>query len=53
MTDRETEALRRRLLDEVYAMASAGMGAALLDESAIRYADAEALVEIAKHYGID
>ena len=53
MTDLETEILRRRLLDEVYAMAIAGMGAALLDESEIRHADAEALTEIAKRYGID
>lgn len=47
-----TEELRRRLLEEVYAGAAAGMGAMLLDEAAIRRADEEELREIARRYGL-
>ncbi len=47
-----TEELRRRLLDEIYAGAFAGMGAMLLDEERIRKAGEEELWEIAGQYGI-
>ena len=48
----DTEELRRRLLVEIYAGSFAGMPAMLLDEDAIRHADAEELRQIAKQYGI-
>ena len=48
----DTEELRRRLLEEIYAGAAAGMGAMLLDEGRIRRADDEELREIAAQYGI-
>ena len=48
----DTEELRRRLLDEIYAGAFAGMPAMLLDEDEIRHADAEKLRQIAKQYGM-
>lgn len=47
----DTEDLRRQLLDDVYAGAVCGMGAMLLEEDAIRQADAEELEEIAKRHG--
>lgn len=47
-----TEELRRRLLEEIYAGAMAGMGAMLLDEARIRQANEEELREIASQYGI-
>ena len=47
----DTEELRQRLLDEVYAGALTGLSAMILEESEIRQADAEELVEIAKRYG--
>ena len=50
--DTDIEALRRKLLDEVYAMALSGLGAAILDEGTIRHADEEELLEIAQQYGI-
>ena len=46
-----TEELRRKLLEEIYAGAFAGMPAMLLDEDEIRDADEEELIEIAKRYG--
>lgn len=49
----DTEELRRRLLDEVYAGAFAGFGAMILDEQEIRHANDEELREIARHYGIN
>lgn len=47
-----TEELRQRLLEEVYAGATAGMGAMILDEQEIRYADEEELREIARRCGL-
>lgn len=47
-----TEELRRKLLEEIYAGAFAGMPAMLLDEGEIRDADEEELIEIAKRYGM-
>ncbi len=47
----ETEALRRELLEEVYAGAAAGMPAMLLDEDHIRNASEEELERIARQYG--
>ena len=47
----DTEALRRELLDEVYAGAFSGLGAMLLDVDEIRNADPEELEEIARRYG--
>ena len=50
--DADTERLRRKLLDEIYAGAFAGgMPAMLSDESRIRNASAEELKEIARQYG--
>ena len=49
---REAEALRRRLLEEVYAGAAAGLGAMLLDEREIRAAGPEELEDIARRYGM-
>lgn len=49
----DTEELRRRLLDEIYAGAFAGFGAMILDEREIRYASDEELREIARRYGIN
>ena len=46
------EELRRRLLEEVYAMTFSGMPAVFLDEDNIKRADAEELIEIAKRYKI-
>ena len=46
-----TEELRRRLLEEIYAGAIAGMGAMILDEDRIRRADDKELREIAARYG--
>ena len=48
----ETEELRRKLLDEVYAGAFSGMHAMILDEDEIRQADRDELVEIAKRCGM-
>ena len=47
-----TEELRRKLLEEIYDGAFAGMPAMLLDEDEIRDADDEELIEIAKRYGM-
>lgn len=47
-----TEELRRKLLEEIYAGAFAGMPAMLLDEDEIRDADEKELIEIAKRYGM-
>ena len=48
----DAEELRKQLLEEIYAGAMAGMPAMLLDEDAIRQADAEELQDIAQRYGI-
>ena len=47
-----TEEVRRKLLEVIYAAAFAGMPAMLLDEDEIRDADEEELIEIAKRYGM-
>lgn len=47
----DTEALRRRLLDEACAGAFSGLGAMILDADEIRNADADKLEEIARRYG--
>ena len=51
-SEHDAEALRRRLLDEVWAGASAGLGAMLADEEEIRRADPEELEELARRYGL-
>ena len=53
MTDNiAMEAIRRKLLDEVYAMTFSGLGAALLDADKIKGASAEELEALAKQYGL-
>lgn len=47
-----TEDLRQKLLDDVYAGAFAGMPAMLLEEDEIRNADDEELEEIARRHGL-
>lgn len=47
----EMEALRQKLLNEVWAGAAAGLPAMLLDAEAIRRADADELETIARQYG--
>lgn len=49
--ERDTEALRKELLDEAYAGAFSGLGAMILDAGEIRNADKEELEEIARRYG--
>lgn len=49
--ERDTEALRKDLLDEAYAGAFSGLGAMILDVEEIRNADREELEEIARRYG--
>ena len=49
--ERDTEALRRELLDEAYAGAFSGLGAMLLDADEIRNADWDELEEIARRTG--
>ena len=44
--------LRQKLLDDVYAGAFAGMPAMLLEEGEIRTADDEELEEIAQRHGL-
>lgn len=44
--------LRQKLLDDVYAGAFAGMPAMLLEEDEIRKADDEELEEIARRHGL-
>ena len=48
---RDTEDLRKKLLDDVYAAAFSGTPATILDESRIKNADADELEKIAKEYG--
>ena len=52
MDERDKEQLRQKLLGEIYAGASAGLGAMILDEQAVRQADEEELEQIARTYGI-
>lgn len=52
MNSSDTESLRRRLLEEAYAMAFSGMPAAILDAGEIERASGEELREIAKRFGI-
>ena len=47
----DTEDLRDKLLSDVYAGATAGVPAMILDESRIRNASDEELKKIAKEYG--
>lgn len=47
----KTEELRRRLLEEVYAMSFSGIPAAFAGESEIKNASPEKLREIAKQHG--
>ena len=48
----ETEALRQKLLDEIWVGGCAGLGAMLLDEEEIRSAGPEQLRALARQYGI-
>ena len=47
-----TEDLRQKLLDDVYAGAFAGMPAMLLEEDEIRNGDDEELEEIVRRHGL-
>lgn len=47
----DSEDLRRKLLDDIYAGAVCGMGAMLLEEDEIRRADDKELEEIAQRHG--
>ena len=47
----DTEELRKRLLEEIYAGAMTGMGTMILDEDKIRRTDDKELREIATRYG--
>ena len=49
--ERDTEALRRELLDEAYAGAFSGLGAMFPDADEIQNADRDELEEIARRYG--
>lgn len=49
--DRDTETLRRELLEEAYAGAFSGLGAMILDVDEIENADQKELEEIARRYG--
>ena len=49
--ERETENLRKELLEEAYAGAFSGLGAMILDADEIRRADGDELEEIARRYG--
>ena len=49
--ERETEDLRRELLEEAYAGAFSGLGAMILDADEIRRSDGDELEEIARRYG--
>lgn len=49
--ERDTEALRKELLDEACAGAFSGLGAMILDEDEIQNADGSKLEEIARRYG--
>ena len=49
--ERDTEALRKELLDEACAGAFSGLGAMILDADEIRSANLEELEEIARRYG--
>ncbi len=51
MMEKDSEILRRELLDEAYAGAFSGLGGMLLDAEEIRRADPEELEEIARRYG--
>lgn len=48
---RDTEELRKKLLNDVYAGSASGLGAMFLDESLIKNADSDELKKIAKEYG--
>jgi hypothetical protein len=49
--ERDTEALRKELLDEACAGAFSGLGAMILDADEIQNADGSKLEEIARRYG--
>ena len=49
--ERDTEALRKELLDEACAGAFSGLGAMILDADEIQNADESKLEEIARRYG--
>ena len=51
MRDQDTEELRQTLLREIWAGASAGLGAMMADEDAVRRAGPEELEDIARRYG--
>lgn len=48
----DSEALRQSLLEEIWAGASSGLGAMLLDEETIRQTGAEELKRLARQSGI-
>ena len=52
MDDKETEALRQQLLDELYAAAFSGIPAVLSDEDEIKNATPEELERIAWRYDL-
>lgn len=47
----DTEEIRKKLLEDIYAGAFSGLPAMLLDEDRIKNADREELEELAKKYG--
>lgn len=49
---RDEKALRRALLDEVWAGAASGLGAMLLDEEKIQRAGPEELEQMTRQYGV-
>lgn len=48
----QMEALRQKLLAEIYAGAGTGLGAMLLDEQRVRQGGREELERIARQYGM-
>ena len=52
MEEGDSQVLRDRLLETIYAGASSGLGAMLLDEEAVRRAGPEELRELARQYGL-
>lgn len=48
----DPEALRQSLLEEIWAGASSGLGALLLDEEQVRRAGPEELERIARQFGM-
>ena len=50
--ERDTEELRQKLLDDIFAGACSGLGAMVLDADRVRRAGPEELEQIARQYGL-